>query len=99
MVEDKSLPIAADKEQVSSLLSSLGVFDPATETPDDLKEVKGIGPQMEKTLNQIGIFKFSQVSKMTEKEYDLLDSITGSFPGRAQRDDWAGQAKILDNTK
>ncbi|MFW2376036.1 MAG: NrfD/PsrC family molybdoenzyme membrane anchor subunit, partial [Cellulophaga baltica] len=99
VVEDKSLPIAADKEQVSSLLSSLGVFDPATETPDDLKEVKGIGPQMEKTLNQIGIFKFSQVSKMTEKEYDLLDSITGSFPGRAQRDDWAGQAKILNNNK
>ena len=52
---------------------------------------------MEKTLNQIGIFTFAQVSRMTEKEYNLLDSITGSFPGRAQRDDWAGQAKKLNN--
>ena len=36
---------------------------------------------------------------MTGKEYDLLDSITEAFPGRAQRDDWAGQAKTLNNNK
>ena len=50
---------------------------------------------MEEKLNQIGIYTFAQVSRMTQREYDLLDSITGSFPGRAQRDDWAGQAKLL----
>lgn len=82
---------------IGKLLSSIGSFDAATQTPDDLKKVKGIGPLMEKTLNKIGIFSFLQVSKMTKKEYDLLDSITGSFPGRAQRDDWAGQAKNLIN--
>ena len=85
--------------QVSSLLESLGTFDAETQQPDDLKQVKGIGPQMEKALNQIGIFTFAQVSRMTQKEYDLLDSITGSFPGRAQRDDWAGQAKRLNENK
>jgi len=89
----------ASEEKVSNLLDVLGAFDPSTDTPDDLKKVKGIGPQMEKTLNQIGIYSFAQVSKMTDKEYDLLDSITGSFPGRAQRDDWAGQAKDLNNKK
>ena len=67
--------------------------------PDDLKKVKGIGPQMEKALNQIGIYTFAQVSRITQREYDLLDSITGSFPGRAQRDDWAGQAKQLNENK
>ena len=89
----------AENKEVSSLLSAIGTFDKDKETPDDLKKVKGIGPQMEQTLNQIGIFTFAQVSKMTKKEYDLLDSITGSFPGRAQRDDWAGQAKKLNNKK
>ncbi|MEX0273880.1 MAG: molybdopterin oxidoreductase, partial [Flavobacteriaceae bacterium] len=83
--------------KVSSLLESIGSFDATKETADDLKKVKGIGPQMEKTLNQIGIYTFAQVGKMTKKEYDLLDSITGSFPGRAQRDDWAGQARKLNN--
>lgn len=84
---------------VSELLGSIGTFDAATDTADDLKKIKGIGPQMEATLNQIGIYTFAQVSRMTQREYDLLDSITGSFPGRAQRDDWAGQAELLNNKK
>jgi molybdopterin-containing oxidoreductase family membrane subunit len=89
--------VEAEREQVASLLNSVGVFDASKETPDDLKKVKGIGPQMEHTLNQIGIFTYAQVGRMTGREYDLLDSITGSFPGRAQRDDWAGQALRLNN--
>jgi len=88
-----------DKVGVTELLSSIGTFDATKDTADDLKKVKGIGPQMEATLNEIGIYTFAQVARMTAKEYDLLDSITGSFPGRAQRDDWAGQAKVLKNKK
>jgi len=95
VVEEESLPVEDEKGQVSSLLDSIGTFDATKDTPDDLKKVKGIGPQMEQTLNQLGIFTFVQVGRMTEREYNLLDSITGSFPGRAQRDDWAGQAQQL----
>jgi len=93
----KSKTSKSDKKEdkTSDLLQSLGTFDKSKQKPDDLKKVKGIGPVMEKTLNKIGIYSFDQVSKMTNKEYDLLDAITGSFPGRAQRDDWAGQAKKL----
>ena len=94
-VEEKTAEDA--NKDVSNLLDSIGTFDASTDTADDLKKVKGIGPKMEKTLNQIGIFTFAQVGRMTEKEYNLLDSITKSFPGRAQRDDWAGQAKNLNN--
>lgn len=32
---------------------------------------------------------------MTDKEYDLVDSLLSAFKGRAKRDDWAGQAKTL----
>jgi molybdopterin-containing oxidoreductase family membrane subunit len=92
--------VSSESNQEDSLLSSLGSFDSGTQDPDDLKKVKGIGPLMEKTLNKLGIFSFLQVSKMTQKEYDLLDSLTDAFPGRAQRDDWAGQAKMfLNNDK
>jgi molybdopterin-containing oxidoreductase family membrane subunit len=82
---------------VIQLLGKLGSFDPSTQTPDDLKKVNGIGPMMEKALNKIGIFSFAQLSKMGDSEYNLLDTITGSFPGRAQRDDWAGQASSFLN--
>lgn len=84
------------RADASELLSKLGTFDPSRDKADDLKKVKGIGPKMEKTLNQIGIYTFAQVSKMTEAEYTMLDELTGAFPGRAQRDDWAGQAKKLN---
>ncbi len=95
-VEISKPSVGTDQEaKTNTLLESLGAFDIKTQKPDDLKKVKGIGPVMEKTLNQIGIYSFNQVSKMTKNEYDLLDSITGSFPGRAQRDDWAGQANKL----
>ena len=87
-----------DKSKMtSSLLDSIGTFDPSTQTADDLKKISGVGPKMEEVLNSIGIYSFLQVSKMTKREYDLLDSITGSFPGRAERDDWSGQAKKLIN--
>lgn len=85
-------------EKISSLLDTIGTFDPATQTADDLKRISGVGPVMEEKLHQLGIFTFDQVSKMTEREYELLDSITGEFPGRAQRDDWAGQAEKLKNS-
>jgi molybdopterin-containing oxidoreductase family membrane subunit len=83
--------------KVNDLLGSIGTFDASTGTADDLKKINGVGPKMEEVLNSIGIYTFLQVSKMSKKEYDLLDSITGSFPGRAERDDWSGQAKNLLN--
>jgi molybdopterin-containing oxidoreductase family membrane subunit len=93
---DKADKGEAQTDKRTALLETLGVFDAEAETADDLKQIKGVGPQMEKTLNEIGIFTFAQVSRMTAREYDLLDELTGSFPGRAQRDDWAGQAKKLN---
>ena len=86
-----------DETKANDLLNKLGAFDPATQTADDLKKISGVGPVLEKKLNQMGLFTFDQVSKMTEAEYDLFDEIIGEFPGRAKRDDWAGQAEKLKN--
>ncbi|NQX76651.1 NrfD/PsrC family molybdoenzyme membrane anchor subunit [Gilvibacter sp.] len=82
---------------ISTLMSKLGSFNPDTDTADDLKKISGVGPKMEGKLHELGIYTFDQVSKMTDAEYDLLDSIIGEFPGRAKRDDWAGQANELKN--
>ena len=90
-------PLQDKKEKLENLLKGVGTFDATVQTADDLKVINGIGPKMEEILNSIGIFTYAQVSKMTKREYDLLDDITGSFPGRAERDDWSGQAKKLIN--
>ena len=78
-----------------SLLQRIGIVDPNDK--DDLKLISGVGPVLEKKLNEMGIYKFSQVSKMVKEDYDMLDSLTKSFPGRAERDDWAAQAVKLMN--
>jgi predicted flap endonuclease-1-like 5' DNA nuclease/Ni/Fe-hydrogenase subunit HybB-like protein len=96
-VKATSEPVEEVLGEKNVLLGSLGVFDKATQTADDLKLISGVGPKLEGVLNNIGIYSFDQVSKMTEKEYDLLDSLLDSFQGRAKRDDWAGQAKNLKN--
>jgi len=48
-------------------------------------------------LNEIGIYTYEQISKMTKREYDIMDAMTGKSAGKAEKDDWAGQAKELMN--
>jgi predicted flap endonuclease-1-like 5' DNA nuclease len=62
---------------------------------DDLKQIKGVGPKLEKMLNELGIYTLKQVSKMGPAEYDTIDELLGAFQGRAKRDNWAAQAKQL----
>ena len=83
------------QNRISSLIEKLGAG--SADVKDDLKLISGVGPKLEGTLNDIGIYTFEQVSKMTKEEYGLLDSITGTFPGRAERDNWAEQASNLMN--
>jgi predicted flap endonuclease-1-like 5' DNA nuclease len=99
LVQEKSSATPNDPQSINKLLDGVGSFDPMTQTKDDLQQINGIGPKMEEVLNGIGIYSYLQVSKMTKYEYDLLDEITASFPGRAERDDWAGQANTLINNK
>ncbi len=62
--------------------------------PDDLKRIKGVGPQLEAKLNAIGITSFAQIAKWTKKDQaDFNEQL--SFSGRIERDDWVAQAKIL----
>ena len=96
-IEDNSVDFEHHRGRIDNLLSGVGTFDPDVHTQDDLKRINGVGPVMEQKLHQLGIFTFEQVSKMTDREYDLLDEIISDFPGRAKRDDWAGQALILKN--
>lgn len=86
---------ALNKKKIGDLLGTIGSYDPTVQKADDLKKINGVGPVMEQKLNQLGIYTFGQVSRMTNREYELLDNITGEFPGRAKRDDWAGQARLL----
>jgi len=61
---------------------------------DDLKRISGVGPKLEKTLNQLGFWHFSQIAKWKKTDIAIVDDEL-SFKGRIERDDWIAQAKKL----
>ncbi|KQI72798.1 NADH:ubiquinone oxidoreductase [Loktanella sp. 5RATIMAR09] len=63
--------------------------------PDDLKQIKGVGPKLEKTLHGMGIFHFYQIAAWGPKEQAWIDDNLEGFKGRATRDNWVAQAKTL----
>jgi predicted flap endonuclease-1-like 5' DNA nuclease len=67
---------------------------PRAEGADDLKRIGGIGPKMEQTLNELGIYHFDQLANLTDAEIAWVDSRL-RFRGRIERDNWVGQAKSL----
>ena len=62
---------------------------------DDLKQIKGVGPKMEKMLNGMGFFHFDQVAAWTDQEVAWVDANLEGFKGRVSRDNWVAQAKVL----
>ena len=86
-----------DRDRVDEMLSRIGIFDPATESADDLQKLNGVGPLMEQRLHQLGIYTYDQVSKLTDDDINLLDSAIENFPIEENRGDWRVQANQLKN--
>jgi predicted flap endonuclease-1-like 5' DNA nuclease/uncharacterized coiled-coil DUF342 family protein len=68
---------------------------PDSNSRDDLKAIKGVGPAIEKTLNELGIFRFQQIAEMSEYDIDRVANRLKGFRSRIYREDWIGQAREL----
>ena len=66
---------------------------------DDLKLIKGVGPAIEKTLNELGIRRFDQIAQMSEYDIDRVANRLKGFRSRIYREDWIGQARDLYDQK
>lgn len=62
---------------------------------DDLKQIKGIGPKLEKLCNSMGFWHFDQIANWTPEEVAWVDANLEGFKGRVSRDNWIDQAKTL----
>ncbi len=71
---------------------------PSAPRRDDLTVIRGIGKSIEKKLNALGITTFEQMAAWTREDLDRVDAAL-AFPGRAQRENWVGQAKTLAQKK
>ncbi len=71
------------------------LFSVAPQQVDKLQKIQGIGAKLERTLNELGIYKFSQIAEFTATDLLWLDQQLGAFKGRIGRDNWVGQAESL----
>ena len=63
---------------------------------DDLKRITGISPKIEQRLNDLGVFHFWQVAKITKEEAASIEKSLG-LTGRVERDNWLAQARKLQD--
>jgi len=68
-------------------------------SPDDLKLIVGVGPVLERMLQQLGIGSYRQIARWTERDIDEFDARLAEFPGRIRRDGWVTQARALHHAK
>ena len=71
-----------------------GLVSPRGGVPDDLKLIRGIGHQNEGRLHGLGIWHFQQIAHWTPENVRWVGSYL-AFPGRIDREDWIGQARLL----
>ncbi len=64
---------------------------------DALQKIKGVGPAIEKTLNDMGIFRFQQIADLSEYDIARVADRLKGFRSRIYREDWIGQARELCN--
>ena len=91
-----------DKGEVALESQTRQILDEETGTggdKDDLKQIKGVGPAIEKTLNELGIYSFNQIAEMSEYEIDRVAQRLKGFRSRIYRQDWIGQARDLQYQK
>jgi predicted flap endonuclease-1-like 5' DNA nuclease len=67
----------------------------ASGPPDDLLQLKGVGPKLATLLNERGINRFDQIAKLSEGQVETIDASLGAFRGRLERDRIVEQADYL----
>ena len=61
---------------------------------DDLKQLSGVGPALEKKLHEAGVTTFAQIAAWGADDIAEMDEKL-SFKGRIEREGWVDQAKKL----
>lgn len=66
---------------------------------DELTRIKGVGPFLEKKLNEAGVFTYEQIGEWNDDRIAEITTLIGYLPGRIQRDEWVEQARRLRELK
>ncbi|WP_300074496.1 aquaporin [uncultured Ruegeria sp.] len=91
----EAAPVIPSTTHTSSVSKPEGLLAPRGGAADDLKEIKGIGPAMERLLHSLGYYHFDQIAAWEPHQVAWVDDNLEGFKGRVTRDNWITQAKLL----
>ena len=96
VTEDLSAPAAAEpaSEEIPEPTEEFELLSAPRGAPDDLTKLTGVGPQLDKKLNDAGIFHYWQLAAMKPEDVAKLDGDL-KLNGRIARDGWVSQARTL----
>ena len=89
-------PVAAAKPAAKPAAKAKAAAPAAAAGADDLKQLSGVGPALEKKLHAAGVTSFAQIAAWTEADVAAMDEQL-SFKGRIEREGWIAQAAELAN--
>jgi small subunit ribosomal protein S2 len=62
--------------------------------PDDMSKLTGVGPELETTLNDAGIFHYWQIAAMTDADVEKVDADL-KLHGKIKQNGWVAQAREM----
>lgn len=83
------------KDEAASSATPLLLLQPRDGKGDDLKLIRGVGPALEKLLNDVGVWHFDQIAAWKARDIAFVDGRMEGFKGRITRDEWVKQARVL----
>jgi predicted flap endonuclease-1-like 5' DNA nuclease len=86
---------AADKPKKKSAAKSKAAAADSDQSGDDLKQISGIGPGLEKKLKAGGITTLKQIAALSDADIADLEERIIRFSGRIKREQWVEQARKL----
>lgn len=90
--EKNGVPSIADDMQPELL------DQPMNGVADDFKRIKGVGLVLEEALQELGIYHYYQLAKLTTENAKWVEHHIG-FPGRVKRENWVAQSQTLAEGK
>jgi predicted flap endonuclease-1-like 5' DNA nuclease len=90
----KAKTASAPKAKATAPMTAIGVPG-AVGAPNNLLQLKGVGPKLNTLLVGLGITRFDQIAAWTASDIAKVDEHLGTFKGRIGRDNWIEQAGLL----
>jgi large subunit ribosomal protein L21 len=92
---DQPVATKPKRKQKAAAVKNKRSLGATAQSGDNLKQISGIGPALEKKLKENGISTFKQLAELRKEDIAHLEEQVIRFPGRIKREQWVQQAKKL----